>query len=103
MATNKNFKSTARGGPWSPKFKALFDKAGIDLDDALNKIRIPGHKGPHPELYHQTVYDRLVAATRRLSGDAYNSALKAELETLKREAATPGSLLNKLLTKQPLD
>jgi hypothetical protein len=34
MATNKNFMSTARGGPWSPKFKALFDKAGIDLDEA---------------------------------------------------------------------
>jgi len=43
----------------------------MNLDDALNKIRIPGHKGPHSELYHQTVYDRVLGATKGLKGDAF--------------------------------
>ena len=101
LATNKNFVSPARGGRWSPKFKAIFDKAGIDLDDALNKLAIPGHKGPHPETYHQLVYDRLLAATKGLSGDAYRAALEAELAALKAEASTVGCIINKLLTKTP--
>ncbi|MEP3478771.1 MAG: AHH domain-containing protein [Fuerstiella sp.] len=83
--------------------KAIFDKAGFDLDDEINKIRVPGHKGPHPELYQRSVYDRLLEATGGLNGDDYRSALRAELDALKKEAVTPGSLLNQLITKQPLD
>ena len=49
ICTNKNCISTARGGPWTPKFEAIFKKAGLDLDDAINKIAVPGHKGPHPK------------------------------------------------------
>jgi hypothetical protein len=101
LGTNKNFVSTARGGPWSPKFKSIFDKAGLDLDDALNKINVPGHKGPHPEAYHQLVYDRLIAATKGLRGANYKAALEAELAALKVEATTVGSIINKLLTMTP--
>lgn len=100
LFANKNFKSTVRGGPWSPKFKDVFDEAGIDLDDAINKIAIPGHKGPHPEAYHRSVYDRLIAATKDLEGDAYKRALELELLRIRLEALTPGSDLNKLLTKE---
>lgn len=45
IATNKNWISPNRGGPWTPRFKKLFDGADLDLDDQLNKISIPGHKG----------------------------------------------------------
>ncbi|NMG68097.1 hypothetical protein GPA19_24495 [Azoarcus indigens] len=47
ICTNKNCISAATGGPWTPRFEAIFDKAGMKLDDALNKIAVPGHKGPH--------------------------------------------------------
>jgi RHS repeat-associated protein len=100
VATNKNFVSTARGGPWSPRFKDMFERAGMSLDDGLNKIYISGHRGPHPEAYHEAVFERLTTATRGLSGDAYGRAFRSELEAIGKEAATPGSNLNRLLTRK---
>jgi hypothetical protein len=70
----------------------------MSLDDAVNKIRVPGHRGPHPEAYHQAVFDRINQATDGLSGSAYKSALETELGAIGKEAATSGSTLNKLLT-----
>src|SRR5262249_48795294 len=98
IATNKNWVSTLRGGPWSPKFQQIFQKAGMTLEDVANKVRIPGHAGPHPEVYHQAIFDRLTSATQGLSGKAYKDALLRELESLAREAQTAGSSLNRLLT-----
>ncbi|MBZ0143937.1 MAG: AHH domain-containing protein, partial [Rhodocyclaceae bacterium] len=96
--TNKNWVSTLRGGPWSPRFAAMAKKAGMTLDDLANKVRVPGHFGPHPEAYHQAVFDRLTAATQGLSGDAYGTAFRTELAAVLTESATEGSVLNLLLT-----
>jgi hypothetical protein len=63
-----------------------------------NKVRIPGHHGPHPERYHQIIFDRLTNATKNRCGKAYTKALEDELEVLAKEAATGGTELNKLLT-----
>jgi hypothetical protein len=98
LATNKNWVSTARGGPWSPRFQAMFERAGMTLEDEANKVLVLGHGGPHPEAYHQAVYERLATATEGLQGDAYTTALRAELDVLAVEASTAGSLLNTLLT-----
>jgi hypothetical protein len=98
LATAKNWISKARGGPWSPKFSDIFKRAGMSLEDAANKVAVPGHRGPHPEAYHKAVFERVTAATEGLEGDAYSAALKAELDALGAEAATPGTMLNKLLT-----
>ena len=103
LATNKNYKSAVRGGPWSPRFEEMFGKAGLHLDDTVNKIRVPGHKGPHPELYHRIVHKRLTDATESLSGAQYRNALIAELDALKKEVTNVGSLLNLLLRKLPID
>jgi RHS repeat-associated protein len=100
LGTNKNSKSKARGGPWTPRFEEIFNRAGMDLEHSFNKWKIPSHKGPHPEAYHQAVYDRLLAATRGLSGTQYRQALQEELRQIGLEAATPGSPLNRLLTKK---
>lgn len=62
-------------------------------------MRVPGHNGPHPEIYHQYVYDRLVVATDGLEGEAYNARLQEKLKALREEAGTSGSPLDKLLTK----
>jgi RHS repeat-associated protein len=100
IATAKNWLSDARGGPWSPRFAEIFEKAGLDLEALANKVYVLGHRGPHPEAYHQAVYDRLRSATAGLTGGAYRQALLDELKRLAEECATPGTTLNNLLTKR---
>lgn len=99
VCTDKNCVSTARGGPWTPEFQPMFDKAGMSMQDVLNKVRVPGHKGPHPEVYHQTVFDRLQSATKGLDGNAYKQAFQKELAAIREEVASPGSFLNSLVVK----
>ena len=87
-----------QGGPWLQRFEEIFSKAGMALEDAANKVRVPGHKGPHPEAYHQEVFDRLSRATDKLTGDKYKNALVDELERISKEVVTPGTRLNQLVT-----
>jgi RHS repeat-associated protein len=94
--TNKNY---VQGNQWSKKFDDLFKKAGYKLNDELNKVPVQGHYGPHPEKYHQAVYDRLKTATEGLSGDEYKKAFESTLETLSKEVSTKGTELNKLITE----
>ncbi len=96
IATDKN---KIAGQRWTDKFEKLFDKAGVSLQDPRNKVAVVGHKGPHPELYHQTVYDRLSGATYGLTGAAARDALLKQLDILGQEVATPGTVLNNLVTK----
>ncbi|MGE6761595.1 AHH domain-containing protein [Corallococcus interemptor] len=49
IATIKWWDATNLGGPWSPRIQKLFNRAGMSLDDSANKVRVPGHKGPHPQ------------------------------------------------------
>jgi hypothetical protein len=100
IATDKWWDSTDEGGPWSPRFQEIFDKAGMSLDDPANIVRVQGHKGPHPREYHAQVLRRLIAATRRCSTmQQCREAVTAELNRLGREIATPGTRLNKLVTR----
>jgi RHS repeat-associated protein len=97
LATNKNWISTLRGGPWSPRFQAIFEKAGMTLEDAANIVSIPGHFGPHSEEYHQYIFKRLTAAVEGLEGQAYKDALVSELKALAAEATKVGTALWRLL------
>ena len=72
----------------------------MTLEDAANKVHIPGHAGPHPEEYHQIIFDRLTQATKGLSGAKYKEKLLEELAMLATEATTIGTKLNNLLTKK---
>ncbi|HYO74451.1 MAG TPA: AHH domain-containing protein [Archangium sp.] len=100
MATSRNSKSKLRGGPWTPPFEELFAEAGMSLKDKANIVYLKGHYGPHPEEYHQRVYDRLRLALSRCADEAScREALVAELRILAEEICTPGSLLNSYLTK----
>jgi len=100
LATNKNDLSRASGGPWTPLFEKLFAKAGMSLDAAENLVYLAGHQGPHPEPYHQEVYRRLEEALEDCQPVSQcRSALSAALKTLADDVCTPGSLLNRLVTK----
>ena len=64
------------------------------LNDPLNKVTVPGHKGPHPEAMHQEIYKRLSEAS-----ELGSEVFKQTLEELSKEATEVGSWLNKILTK----
>ncbi|HKK74566.1 MAG TPA: polymorphic toxin-type HINT domain-containing protein [Saprospiraceae bacterium] len=103
LATNKNKKSTVRGGPWTPRFEKIFNNAGLDINRGTeNLVPVPGHKGPHPEEYHTYVYDALLSATQGLKGGTkeYRNAVTQTLAKIKKEATTSGSQVNKWLTKK---
>ncbi|WIG96446.1 AHH domain-containing protein [Myxococcus sp. SDU36] len=100
IATDKWWDSTNSGGPWSPRFQRLFDKAGMTLNDPVNIVNVKGHKGPHPQEYHEKIFERLVDATRTCrSIQQCRVALTAELKRLSRRISTPGSELNNLVTR----
>jgi hypothetical protein len=100
IATIENSKSTARGGPWTPLFKRLFDKAGMSMEDPANKVRLTGHHGPHPQAYHEIVYNRLKAATDNCAHQQDCAlALRQALRKLAAEIVKDGSNLHTLLTK----
>ncbi|WP_395847264.1 AHH domain-containing protein [Cystobacter fuscus] len=100
IATVENEKSPARGGPWTPKLKELFDKAGMSMEDAANKVRIQGHKGPHPREYHERVFQQLRDAVKRCKTTAQcREALTQELKNLADELQEVGSELNRLITR----
>jgi hypothetical protein len=69
------------------------------LQDAENIVPLQGHKGPHPQRYHESVYKRLDEAL----GDCRSIAecranLTRALDRLSQEIATPGTDLNRLVT-----
>jgi hypothetical protein len=100
IATDKWPDATHSGGPWTPKFQELFDRAGMSLNDPANKVRIRGHKGPHPQEYHEEVYRRLREAQQGCRNiNQCKELLKAALKDLSDEIAIEGSKLNKLVTR----
>ncbi|PTL84576.1 AHH domain-containing protein [Vitiosangium sp. GDMCC 1.1324] len=100
LATNKNELSDRYGGPWTPLFEAIFAKAGMSLDAKENLVYLKGHKGPHPEEYHDEVFRILRAVVSDCKTVAEcRSKLIAALKRLAEETCTPGSQLHRLVTK----
>ncbi|MFL5345772.1 MAG: AHH domain-containing protein [Hyalangium sp.] len=100
IATDKWTDATHSGGPWTPRFQDIFDRAGMSLDDPANKVRVRGHVGPHPQEYHEEVYRRLDEATTGCrTVQRCRQALEAELRALAEEISTPGTWLNRLVTR----
>ncbi|HYO56391.1 AHH domain-containing protein [Archangium sp.] len=102
IATDKNDTAEVRGGPWTPVFEALFKKAGMSLNDPANIVYLVGHQGPHPEEYHQEIYDRLndAVSTCQTRAECKRKLIEA-LDKIAGDICKPGSTLNKLLTKKP--
>ena len=55
----ENWVSTVRGGPWSPRFAEVFERAGMTLKARENIVRLLGHSGPHSEAYHTYDFEDL--------------------------------------------
>jgi hypothetical protein len=100
LATDKNDTSTASGGPWTPLFREIFAKAEMSLDDPANLVYLAAHQGPHPEDYHEEVYQRLQRALGACRTSKHcRSNLTEALKSLARDVCTPGSRLHRLVTK----
>jgi len=100
IATNKNGESTVRGGPWTPRFEKFFKRAGMSLNDPANLVWVPGHKGPHPKEYHETVLRRIDEAMARcVTVPVCAEKLQSELRRLAVALTTPGHRLNVLVTR----
>jgi hypothetical protein len=53
------------------------------MEDDANKVRIPGHRGPHPQAYHEQIYQRLAKAVENCETTAQcREALTRELGKL---------------------
>lgn len=100
IATIANDKSSARGGPWTPRFRDIFAKGGMDLNDPANRMPLEGHFGPHPEEYHRIVRRQLLEATVDCRSIVEcRASLTRALKNLSEQIATPGTKLNRLLTQ----
>lgn len=98
ICTNKNTKSAVTGGPWTPLCVEAFARAGMSLEDVANKVRLGGHKGPHPREYHEAVLRRLNDALGKCRNkDACRSRLVEELAKIADELLTQGSELRRLI------
>jgi hypothetical protein len=63
IATNKN---TVARGQWTNRFRSLFEKNGVDIDKGPENIAdLSPHSGPHPEEYHEWVWNHLKQAQDR--------------------------------------
>jgi RHS repeat-associated protein len=99
IATNKNSVSQARGGPWTPVFEPMFDRAGVNINGPENLVGVENHRGPHSEAYHRAVFAALSTATAGARDDAdYSRRFRAALGALRVQIATPGTHLNQLVT-----
>ena len=102
IATVENNTSTTRGGPWTPRFKKFFDKAGMSMEDPANKLLLDGHKGPHPEAYHREVYRRLKEVSDQcMTPQQCRSTLTHALRKMMHELSDPSSTLRQLLVASP--
>ncbi|WP_395853391.1 AHH domain-containing protein [Cystobacter fuscus] len=102
IATDKWLEATHSGGPWTPKFEQIFDKAGMSLNDPANKVRVKGHMGPHPREYHEHVFEVLRDATRTCRTiEQCRASLTKALNRLAQKIVAEDTYLNKLVTRTP--
>ena len=100
LATNKNDTSTLSGGPWTPRFETLFELAGMSLEASENLVYLKGHKGPHPEDYHQEIHRRLEAVLKGCRPlERCRRLLVEGLKKIADDVCTPGSELHRLVTR----
>lgn len=72
----------------------------MSLEDVANKVRLNGHEGPHPELYHRAVIRRLeLSVSRCRTTEACRASLTKELAKIANELLTQGSDLRSFIVK----
>ena len=83
---------------WGRLFSKIFNPAGIGLDDEINKVMIPGHKGGHG-FYNLVIYRRLKQTVHGTASNTtrYKRLLQRELLRIRRELLDDSTSLSGLL------
>jgi hypothetical protein len=68
----------------------------MTLADDANRVLVWDHVGPHPQEYHQYVWDRVLSV---IEGGGNADAVKALLQEIARECVTEGTTCNNLITR----
>nr|WP_306440897.1 AHH domain-containing protein [Corallococcus aberystwythensis] len=72
----------------------------MELKDPENVVEVPGHRGPHPQRYHELVMARLNSATANCRKvEDCRVALTRALEILAKDVRKRGTELNLLVTR----
>jgi hypothetical protein len=93
IMTDKNW---VAGPQWSQRFAQLLQRVGMTLADDANRVLVWDHVGPHPQEYHQYVWDRVLSV---IEGGGNADAVKALLQEIARECVTEGTTCNNLITR----
>jgi hypothetical protein len=69
---------------WTGESRQILQNADIKLHGKINKQFVAGHTGPHPELYHQRVFQRLEQAVDQLPAHTpqYTQAVTDEINLI---------------------
>ncbi|RKH12928.1 hypothetical protein D7V97_07030 [Corallococcus sp. CA053C] len=71
----------------------------MELKDPENIVEVAGHRGPHPQRYHELVLERLNNSTANCrTVEECHVALTRALEVLAREVSSHGTELSLLIT-----
>ncbi|QDV42480.1 hypothetical protein Enr13x_23270 [Stieleria neptunia] len=83
---------------WGRLFKEVFDPARISLDDPINKVMIPGHKGGHG-FYNYVILERLKDVVRGVNPNSqrYKRLLQRELLIIRRQLLDESTALSGIL------
>jgi len=81
---------------WVVKSKQILDNARVSVESGWNKVYMPSHYGPHPELLHKRVYERLAAAVKGLRKNTkpYTEAVQKELRSIGQDLLDDVGKLN---------
>ena len=81
---------------WSQMGQRILSNAGIDVHSVKNKVDLLIHQGPHPEIYHQRVFERLDQAVQGLLAytPEYTAAVESELQAIAKILRSYSSALN---------
>jgi hypothetical protein len=79
---------------WSELARAILAEAGVGVESQSNKLRLPGHWGPHPELYHRVVFERLQRAAEGRTGAELTEKVRQELQKIMEDLLADPSRLS---------
>jgi hypothetical protein len=83
-----HFASDKHKTKWTALFDEIAKKYGVDLNGKWNKAPIPGHKGPHPDDYHQWVLKQMQDISNEL-GDCGTGCADQFKEMFKERVIDP--------------
>jgi len=75
--------ATDKDHVYHPQTKQIFDQAGLSMQSPYNRMRIPGHVGPHGQFVNSVIFQRLQNAIAGKPVTQWRTALVDELKAIR--------------------